>query len=378
MQTFTDSSSYLWNRLILHLFFHDVHASAALQKPPLTTLTELKFGLPASRELWMTKTATEWREIYLAQVPQVYKKITLIDLLEDPDLLHTMKGYIDVHLCTTAILHGYWYQIWALAESKSFYPASKTTHRLSLITSHRELYCDLLDLAGKIPSLTNNSPVASLFSEFFMMVLHVPLADLQRFAGKFGEDEAREAYILFRTWSQTTEARVAVWHAGQVLKAAQDLGPTQLRGSNAIALYYSSLALWAYGLVTSNHPSSPTIATSGNQQHGLVHFTRSTLNFPVFDVILNGNETTQITIFKASGKEIPGILSVDSPTKTAVFIPLKETDRILSNSRKIYQNNFPPSDDPLPSLVVNLVNLLKDLEHCRSNILSRAVSETPE
>ena len=363
---------HLRYRLILHLFFHDVHSSASLQKPPLTTLTELKFGLPASRQLWMTKTSREWRDIYTAQVPRVCKKMTFRDLLEDPEILHTMTDYIDVHLCTMALLYGYWSQIWSIAESKSFYPASKTTHHLSLITSQKELYCDLVDLASKIPLLTNNSPVTTLFSEFFMMILHVSLADLQRFAGKFGEEEARCAYLSLQSWSQTTESRVAVWHAGQVLRAARDLTTAQLRDANAVAVYYSSLALWVYGLVSSN-PSNSSSTVNGNQQ-GVLPLLANRSSFP--DVVLTGPKTTQVTVFIASGKGDPGILSVHS--STTMFIPLKETDKILSNSREIYQSNFPPSSDPLPSLVVNLVNLLKELESCRSNVMSRACSEELE
>jgi len=325
----------------------------------------------------MAKTATEWRKAFLAHVPQLHKKTTFMDILEDPDLLHTLKDYIDIHLCTVVLLHGYWHQIWALAESKSFYPASKTTHRLSLLTTHRELYRDLLDLADKIPSLTQNSPVATLLSEFFMMVLHVSLADLQRFAGKFGEDEARNAHVLLQAWCQTTESRAAIWHAGQVLRAAQNLLPTQLTGFNAIALYYSSLALWVYGLVVSSHPNSSNTIASGRQR-GVQPFDYSISTAPVFDVILNCHETTQIISFKANGREMPGVLSVKSSPGADVFIPLKDTDRILRNSRDIYKSNFPASDDPLPSLVVNLVNLLKDLECCRSNLISRAASETAD
>lgn len=349
------------DRLNLHLFFHDVHASAGLQKPPLITLTELKFGLPASRELWTAKTATEWRDNYLKRVPRRYENPTFMNALEDPDLLHKVTDFVDVQLCAMTLLHGYWYQIWALAESKKFYPASRTTHHLSLITSHRELYRDLMQLSDKLPSMTKSSPGATLLSDFFMMILHVSLEDLQRFAGKSGEDEACLAHDILKGWTRTPESRIAIWHAGQVLRGAKTITPTQLRGFNAIVLYYASLTLWAYGLLTS--PNSLDSITT-------LSFRATT---PLTNVVLNGPEMTQISAFKANGKGAPGIRAL-TPERSTIFVPLTDTDKILEIGRDIYRSNFPVAEEPLPPLVVNLANLLKDLSSYPSSKVSRAAS----
>jgi hypothetical protein len=361
-------------RLVLHLFFHDVHTSAGLQKPPLMTLTELKFNLPASHELWMAKTAVEWSDLYYTRVPQPHQSFTIMNALEDPDSLHKMADYVDVHLCAMTLLHGYWNQIWTLAESKKFYPASRATHRLSIITSHRELSNDLANLADKMPSMTRNSPVATLLSEFFMMILHVSPEELQRFAGKYGEEEARHAYVYFKAQTQTLESRTAIWHAGQVLMAAKTMTPTLLRGFNAIAVYYSSLTLWAYGLVTSS--SSLNSTTALEQERAPAAFNQATTRSPT-EVALNEPMTTQASQFKASGRGVPGITTTDSEGET-IFIPLKATDKILRVAQQIYKSNFPVADEPLPPLVVNLANLLKDLSSLPGSKMSRAVSETPQ
>jgi hypothetical protein len=54
-----------------------------------------------------------------------------------------------------------------------------------------------------------------------MMSLHVALDDIQLFAGRAGEDEARRIYPQIRTWTQDSESRKAVWHAGQVFHHAK-------------------------------------------------------------------------------------------------------------------------------------------------------------
>lgn len=336
-------------------------------------MTELKFGLPASRELWMAKTATEWKDVYLARAPYGYDKYTFIDALEDPESLLAVSDYLDIHLCAMTLLHGYWYQIWALAESKKFYPTSRTTHHLSLITTHRELYSDLLDLAKKLPSTTGNSPVATLLSEFFMMILHVSPEDLHLFAGKSGEDEARDACLVFKAWTQTPASRTAIWHAGQVLRAAESVMPTQLNGFNAIVLYYSSLTLWVYGMVTLDPQIS--IAASGQQSA----FATSTLTTtgPLIEVALNKPEAAEMIKFKANGRGIPGITGLNSEMAN-IFVPLKATDKILGIARQIYRSNFPDVDEPLPPLVANLANLLNDLCCLPSSKMSRAASERPQ
>lgn len=364
----SDRLLILQNRLVLHLFFHDVHASAGLQKPPLISLAELRFDLPASRELWMAKSAAVWKELYLAKVPSIRKKFTFMNALEDPESLQSMADYIDIHLCSMTLLHGYWSQIWALGESKKFYPASRTTHHLSLITSHRELYRDLTDLSERMPSLTRNSAVAALLSEFFMMILHVSPEDLQRFAGKSGEDEARDAYTLFKTWTQTSESRAAIWHAGQVLRAARRMMPTQLRGFNAIALYFASLTLWVYGLATSTDLAS----LSGVPDRTILGFSSPSTKRHV-EIILNEVETSQLSGYKSSGKGIPGIMGLDLDRMT-LFAPLTDTDKILGIVRDIYRSNFPIAEGALPPLVANLVKLLKELSGLPSSKISRAPS----
>jgi len=208
------------------------------------------------------------------------------------------------------------------------------------------------------------------------MILHVHPEDLQRFAGKFGEDEERKASESFAEWSKTKEARIAIWHAGQVFRAAGRLMPAQNRGFNAITLYYASLTLWVYGLMVP--ASSPTIpAVPRNMQ--LLSSPIPTPSSGQTHVALNEPETNKNGVFFTSNIGIP-VISVASGDVEGgkKFVELTHTDKILEITRNIYRSNFPVLEEPLPPLVENLGNLLRDLRSLPASRASRAPSEDHE
>lgn len=337
---------------------HDIHASVGFQKPPLMSFTELKFALPASRELWLAKSASSWRDIHLSN-PSYSDPTSFIDAMHNPDLLSNLPPQVDPHLCTMSILHGFWGQIWSVLESKKFYPASKTTHRLCLLTSHTELYREFSSFSTLLPSLTRNSVDSILIAELFMMIMHAAPEDLQRFAGKSGEQEARAASAEFQDWARGKESRMAIWHAGQVFHVAQRLGQAQLRGFNAIAVYFAALTLWIYGIMISGLRPP----TSGSEQHS--------------QIILNATESAKIQSWRSNddGARVAG-LNVSVREGQLDFIPLTATDRVLGLARQLYRDNFPVLDEPLPPLVENLSNLLRDLGSLPGSRVSRAASES--
>jgi hypothetical protein len=257
-------------------------------------------------------------------------------------------------------------------ESKNFFPITKSTHRLAILTSNTELYRDISIFSQHLPSLTRNCSEALLLSELFMMILHISPDDLQRFAGKYGEDEARKAGQGFSDWARTSEARIAVWHAGQIFRAAKLLMPAKNRGFNTIALYFASLTLWVYGLMTSG-----SLQTDFPMPQNLQHTTTSGSNAQQqqHNIFLDGSDSIHAQTFRETGQGLPGILIVDGETER--FVELKYSDKVLAAARDIYKNNYPVSDEPLPPLVENLGNLLRDLGTMPSRYGSRAPSEGP-
>jgi hypothetical protein len=53
-----------------------------------------------------------------------------------------------------------------------------------------------------------------------LMNLHVSIDDLQLFAGREGEEQAKKIYPTLQQWVEGRDARQTLWHAGQVLREA--------------------------------------------------------------------------------------------------------------------------------------------------------------
>ncbi|ETS77846.1 hypothetical protein PFICI_09908 [Pestalotiopsis fici W106-1] len=372
-RSFIERESY--KRLLLHIFFRDAQASIMLQHGTLLSYTELCFSLPAARDLWRAPTAEAWREIYLRKKP-LPSDVTLprvADIMHSITMLDLFEEFVDVELCYGAVLYGFWGQIHAYREAVKFYDhqsatstrrTSRVTHRLWLTSQHQELYRDVSEFAMLIGSSPKLATQLSVVAELFMMMLHVSPDELQRFAGKQGEDEARQAAShLEDHWEGSRDARHAIWHAGQVIRHARTLPPASLRAFNAIAVYYASLTLWIYGLLSCSHSTA----------------TKNTAEMPAPPtyVLVDGNESRETRAFLQLDKGTPGI-SMNGDVHSGVE-SLSNTGMVLNIARNVFRDNFPVRTEPLPPLVESLGNLLRDLgtglAGLASRVQSRAVSE---
>lgn len=361
-------------RLAIHLFLHDTRASAALQKPPLLPLSELNFSIPASRDLWLADTAVKWKQKYLTKSALASPIPRIIDVMHDISLFDVLRDHIDTGVCSLAVLHGFWGQIWALQEASKFYIGNQTgqdsaTHRVLLTAQHRELYQDIQGFATMVSDLPKQPPGIVIIVEFFMMTLHVSPDELQRFAGKSGEEEAARTATSLQKWIPTADARKAAWHAGQIFRFAKSMPPAELRDFHAIAVYFASLTLWAYGLLSSSnsaHESDGQHLPPRNQEgrDSSIH------------ISLDGPESRETRVFLSLDQGVPGL---NYPyAGEMIFESLGNPNMVLKIAREIYRNNFPALEDPLPPLVENLGNLMRDLGSLPSSRFSRSSSESVE
>jgi hypothetical protein len=81
------------------------------------------------------------------------------------------------------------------------------------------------------------------------MYLHANLDDISLFAGRVGEAAAHTAYTRLSPWSQTKEARIAVYHAAQILRAISLLPAYQIHGPDDYMLYHAMMILWTYSIM---------------------------------------------------------------------------------------------------------------------------------
>ncbi|KAK7999805.1 hypothetical protein PG990_012405 [Apiospora arundinis] len=437
-----------YKRLVLHLYFHDVQASIALQKNPLMTYTELCFSLPASRDLWRASSAEAWRDMYLRKRPLAADTTVprISDIMNCMTILEEFEDFIDVELCYVAVLYGFWGQISSYREAVRFYghgtaaasrlnssmhSSRNATHRLWLNSQYHELYRDISEFSTLVSSLpaaaasasssssgsrkrradrdretaTSTATQLSILVELFMMILHVNPDDLQRFAGKYGEDEARHAAATLEDpWAGSRDARHAVWHAGQVFRHARALPPASLRGFHAIAVYLASLTLWVYGLLSCSystqdqqhqqHQEGVAAAAHAARAGSAAASTAAVIMPPPPStryVLLDGDESRETRAFLQLGKGVPG-LSTGSGSNSGLSAAdgigggsgaesLSNPGMVLDIARNVFRENYPMRSEPLPPLVESLGNLLRDLgtglAGRPSRVPSRAVSETP-
>lgn len=380
-----------------------------------------------SRDLWRAPTAEAWRHIYLSKKPLQQPIPRVSEVMHNLNILDELQEHIDVELCYSVLLHGFWGQVNAYRETIRFYANANVhgnggTHRLWLKSQHQELYHDLCAFSTIIhtpyPNSRNHNHTVhlSLILELFLMILHVSPDELQKFAGKSGEEEARRVtFSLEQNWVNTPEARYAAWHAGQVFFNARLLPPASLRGFNAIAVYLASLTLWVYGLLT--YPSSSLPPTrdgdfanntqhlqpgprhnslSGSAGNGRLspesyHNNDAPLNQAF--VLLDSEESRSTKAFIQFDRGVPALTTTttrntniaDTASGEAAartgFEPLSNPVAVLSIARTIFRENFPVRSEPLPPLVESLGNLLRDLGSgagsgigASSRVVSRVVS----
>ncbi|KAK0127676.1 hypothetical protein ONS96_007195 [Cadophora gregata f. sp. sojae] len=366
-----------FKRLVIHLFLHDTRASVALQKGALISFSELSFSLPASRALFLANSAAEWKAKYLEhRTPMWRAPPRLLDALHDLTVLDDLQDECDISLCYMALVHGFWGQVWAYLEGCKFHLVGHnpdSAHQLWLTTQHRELCRDIENFKLNLARVPKNSPDLVLTVELFLMILYVSPEELQRFAGKGGEEAAVQVVPSLEQWASTAHARKAVWHAGQVFRAAVQMPPAGLRDFLAIAVYFASLTIWTYSHLC------PSSSRNGSERpkSRLSHL-QDTSSVAIIDgeetretrAFLSGHlDSTALTLIKSVEPIIEGFGG-----SNATIIKLADPNAALKIARDIYRSNFPVMDGPLPPLVENMGNLMRDLNSLPDSRFSRCGS----
>ena len=286
--------------------------------------------------------------------------------MHDLSLLDDLHSQVDVNLCSTAAIHGFWCQIWAFREAWKFHAigdSRDSVHRLWLVTQQRELYQQVQSFEQALGSMQLPQAELHIVIELLLMILHVSPEELQRFAGLYGEEAATQALNSLERWWVTEQARRAVWHAGQVLRWALIMPPAELRDFYAIAVYFASLALWAFGHLASSRDGSNVLKKGTNPilQDPDGSGSRSL-------VIINGDEVLETRSFIAGRPMTPVLTPVvtkssfnQSRTHKGALVRLDDPNAVLQIARDLYQSNFPIHGEPLPPLVENMGNLMRDL-----------------
>ncbi|TKA81601.1 hypothetical protein B0A55_03545 [Friedmanniomyces simplex] len=237
-------------RFALHLFRHDLEASVSLLSSPLISYAELYLPLPESEALWHSPSAESWKATYVrSSAPRHERQPSLVSCIQDLDILGIKDIFVDQRQASMAVLGAAWRMIWEyrqLDSSMKDYNSQWCNSNLLMASRHAEL-TKLLQ-CFRMSSVEDAKVM--LILELLLMHLHMSLDDVHLFAGVEGEEEARRVYPSLVQWTRTTTARQALWHAGQVIRAARNLRLGLICDFAAIAVYQACLAFWSYGIIT--------------------------------------------------------------------------------------------------------------------------------
>ena len=310
---------------------------------PLISYAELELPLPSNRSLWDAKSATSWRDTYLALgLLGTERQPSSVDAMRD---MSRLQGAMDIQLAGFVFLHGFSSMINEYHRF-NFISKSSSTHWNALVTSsrHQELSQTLQHfrmICYEWPELPR--PEVFLIYELISMFLYMSLEDLQLFAGKEDKREARRVYHSALEWINSIDSRRAVWHAGQVIRAAKTMPAGSLTGFLAVGVYYASLAFWSYSVVfkaKNNKLAAESRALGPPPVRGPT-------------VYLDGDETTDVQKFISLGCGNPALQGRQGPA----FI--SNPGQTMDLAQELLRADA--SQDALPPLVQGLCQLMGGL-----------------
>jgi hypothetical protein len=250
------------------------------------------------------------------------------------------------------ILYGMWSLLWEYRQFAAIMRAQtvsgRSNGRLIVGSLHQELTQLMTHFEVSVNEWSGSlQPEAILLHELFMMNLYVSLEDVQQFAGKEGAEQARKAYPVLREWAGSRDARHAVWHAGQVLRAAAQHHPKTLRDFSAVAVYHASLAFWAYGVISRASLRAEDVGKMSTSTSETVW--------------LDGEDGPSVQRFISLGRGVPAIrrhtIVPDGNTAT----PLCDSRAVMEVITRLLGKNGGSNDRAFPPLVSNLSQLMSDL-----------------
>lgn len=353
----------------------------ALQKPPLVSPSEMTLELPAARELWCAESAQAWRAVYLQfGSGQTEKGLSIAQSVSHISQIRH-QDYLDRPLSAMIAVYCTCSAVWNQSQLNSIMnPPHQSASSFDALLGSNSWDGGLLKMLDQFPLVFSDwdnlfQAEISLVLQRILLSLHVSFDQVQLFAGKEGEDEARRAFPLLRHWSTTSDARKAVWHSGQILKAARRCPLKYLRDFQAVCLYHAGMTFWTYAVVSAS--SSDEKQTYHNRQ-----LLQSTLNTASSDLVwLDGDDSPAVQRFIALNRGNPVVrdLNFGRGGTDGNSISLNNPKGIMDICIRLLRLNSPVTGEgtPLP-LIENLSQLMHDLGNAAQELLQGGLKRTRE
>ena len=345
----------------------DVQGSIAYLRPPCFYSADIDFELPAAQDIWEARNPVEWKTIFMSKPPPQTNDnfLSLLDVVDDPMLLASAGVCYDLKLSALVALHCMWIQVASFLDSRALFRGERAPRRrassLSWLEAQRQdLYQKLKQTQFILNQLLLSSAETRMICEFLSMSLYASPVEIQQAAGRFGEEKSQSTVPNLHSWIQSERHRYSIWHAGQVLRAAENMHPNCIHGFYAIPVYQACLTLLtASFMVNATVPSPTDRRWQGNCEISLTQLALQSqgrslppISTPV--IILNGSENVDPEGYLVTGLGIPALRVKDE------IDLLSKAGTISSTMESIFRGNH-GTTNPLPPLLDELLALVKDL-----------------
>ncbi|KAL9114592.1 MAG: hypothetical protein Q9227_001270 [Pyrenula ochraceoflavens] len=340
-------------RLSFHAFIHDAQSSLTLNINPLISYAELALPLPCPSDVWEAADAVTWKRRRLGREPPrradpsfPERLPSLPEILQDMSLLADFANHIDIQLSRLIVLHALWALVWEHRQLNTISSGqSGPWSGLVLSSRHREISVAIQEFRMNSVS-PPMAPEVRLVLECVDMHLFMSLDELQLYAGKENKQEAQQAIRSARHWIESPHSKQAVWHAGQVVRAARNFRLRTLRDFYAIAVYHASLAFWSFGVMSRSMEHVPASRSTVQTRH------------PDENLFLDHDETSCLQEWINDVAAFSPCLSAKSDHWMR-GASLDDPAEIMNTIGDILMQNWRQERAPL--LVENLGQLMKDL-----------------
>lgn len=277
-----------YKRTSFRFLTHDTCTSMCLVVNPLLSYAETTLPLPCAPAVWTAMNCEQWKATLLSAQNHLETHgmqphpQTISQLADDPAqyLASAATGQFssfDLTLANHAFISYAWGLCWEYTQFTNLCRSSrnnetpfraKNTSRWSslILSSRKDELTKLLQLYriasyssqnhsvpgvgnGSQPYLTQGAQAMCMRLEHILLHMHAPIEAIQIFAGMEGPEQAAEAHGIVVDWVSSEAARTAVWHSGQIVRAARRVAHGSIQGPLAFSLYHASLVLWTYALV---------------------------------------------------------------------------------------------------------------------------------
>ncbi|KFY83901.1 hypothetical protein V498_07877 [Pseudogymnoascus sp. VKM F-4517 (FW-2822)] len=315
---------------------------------PSTPFFEYRLPSPHPRSLWLAKSATEWKQLYLSRIPSRTPKV--MELLASMPNISVAEGFSDTphsvklafHLLGGMIVD---HHLFATGFRSATLGGGENTELESIRSRRVELKATIQSFERALIRVVGATDIAPLIVSYLSMRLMVSIENIAILAGKEGEEESRQMYQTMKFWPQTPEAREAIWHAGQILRFLTLV--ERLTSFQIVIAYQAGLSLFGYSLLTPIRDDAK------------IYKQQNAIDLPI--LYINGPPVTQVEAFIHDGSYLPMLQNSCGRIESPAAASLSDGCDIIRTVSVIISDRACKSVGLSPRLVHSLLKLLDDL-----------------